>query len=186
MTSKSQQNELIRELKELGRLLDPETEAVQDETTTSDQTQPDADEIQTTSELTAPVFDTTEDLESPETVDMFSTESLIDDPAMTSNPEPETIELSHDALSGTEPLPPTHRAREQSPSPISQVPVSSTSPSDAGMSRESIAELSRELIDTVEKTISRRSGEPLDEALREKLLSDVSQQLSAWLESDTG
>ena len=53
------------------------------------------------------------------------------------------------------------------------------------MSRESIAELSRELIDTVEKTISRRSGEPLDEALREKLLSDVSQQLSAWLENDT-
>ena len=52
------------------------------------------------------------------------------------------------------------------------------------MSRESIAELSRELIDTVEKTISHRSGEPLDEALREKLLSDVSQQLSAWLESD--
>jgi len=74
-------------------------------------------------------------------------------------------------------------AQEQSPSPKSLVPVSTPSP-DAGMSRESIAELSRELIDTVEKTISRRSGEPLDEALREKLLSDVSQQLSAWLERD--
>ena len=183
MTSKDRGEELIRELKELGRLLDPETETAQDETTTSDQTQPDADEIQTTSELTAPVFDTTEDLESPETVDMFSTESLIDDPAMTSNPEPETVELSHDALTGIESPPPMDRAQEQSPSPISQVPVSTPS-SDAGMSRESIAELSRELIDTVEKTISRRSGEPLDEALREKLLSDVSQQLSAWLERD--
>ena len=183
MTSKDREEELIRELKELGRLLDPETEAVQDETTTSDQTQLDADEIQTTSELTAPVFDTTEDLESPETVDMFSTESLIDDPAMTSNPEPETAGLSHDALTGTEPPPPMARPREQSPSPISQVPVSTPSP-DAGMSRESIAELSRELIDTVEKTISHRSGESLDEALREKLLSDVSQQLSAWLERD--
>jgi len=183
MTSKDRGEELIRELKELGRLLDPETETAQDETTTSDQTHPDADEIQTTSELTAPVFDTTEDLESPETVDMFSTESLVDDPAMTSNPEPETAELSHGALTGTESPPPMDRAQEQSPSPISQVPVSTPSP-DAGMSRESIAELSRELIDTVEKTISRRSGEPLDEALREKLLSDVSQQLSAWLERD--
>ena len=182
MTSKDRGKELIRELKELGRLLDPETETTQDETTTSDQTQPDADEIQTTSELTAPVFDTTEDLESPETVDMFSTESLVDDPAMTSNPA-ETAESSHDALTGTDFPPPMDRAQEQSPSPISQVPVSTPSP-DAGMSRESIAELSRELIDTVEKTISRRSGEPLDEALREKLLSDVSQQLSAWLERD--
>ena len=183
MTSKDRGEELIRELKELGRLLDPETETTQDETTTSDQTHPDADEIQTTSELTAPVFDTTEDLESPETVDMFSTESLVDDPAMTSNPEPETAELSDDALTGIESPPPMDGAQEQSPSPISQVPVSTPSP-DAGMSRESIAELSRELIDTVEKTISRRSGEPLDEALREKLLSDVSQQLSAWLERD--
>ena len=183
MTSEDRGEELIRELKELGRLLDPETKTVQDETTTSDQTQPDADEIQTTSELTAPVFDTTEDLESPETVDMFSTESLIDDPAMTSNPEPETAGLSHDALIGTESPPPMARPQEQSPSHISQVPVSTPSP-DAGMSREAIAELSRELIDTVEKTISRRSGEPLDEALREKLLSDVSQQLSAWLERE--
>ena len=183
MTSKDQEKELIRELKELGRLLDPETETAQDEATTSDQTQLDTDEIQTTSELAAPVFDPTEDLDSPETVDMFSTESLVDDPAITSNSDPETAELLHDALSGTEPPPPMDRAREQSSSPISQAPVSTPSP-DAGMSRESIAELSRELIETVEKTISRRSGEPLDEALREKLLSDVSQQLSAWLESD--
>ncbi len=184
MTSKDREKELLRELKELGRLLDPETETAQDEATTSDQTQLDTDEIQTPSELAAPVLDPTEDSDSPETVDMFSTESLVDDPALTNNQEPETTELSHDALSGTEPLPPTHRAREQSPSPISQVPVS-TSPSDAGMRRESITELSHELIDTVEKTISRRSGEPLDEALRETLLSDVSQRLSAWLENDT-
>ncbi len=184
MTSKSQQNELIRELKELGRLLDRKPGTAQDEAAISNQTQLDTAELQTTSELAAPVFDPTEDVDSPETVDMFSTESLVDDPALTNNPEPETTELSHDALSGTEPLPPTHRAREQSPSPISQVPVS-TSPSDAGMSRESITELSHELIDTVEKTISRRSGEPLDEALRETLLSDVSQRLSAWLENDT-
>ena len=74
MTSKDQEKELIRELKELGRLLDPETETAQDEATTSDQTQLDTDEIQTTSELAAPVFDPTEDLDSPETVDMFSTE----------------------------------------------------------------------------------------------------------------
>ena len=183
MTSKDQEKELIRELKELGRLLDPETETAQDEATTSDQTQLDTDEIQTTSELAAPVFDLTEDLDSPETVDMFSTESLVDDPAMISHSEPETAELLHDALTGTESPPPMDKAREQPSSPISQAPVSTPSP-DTGMSRESIAELSRELIDTVEKTISRRSGEPLDEALREKLLSDVSQQLSAWLESD--
>ena len=182
MTSKNQEKELIRELKELGRLLEPETKPAQGEATTSSQTQSDTDEIQTTTELAVPVFDTTEDLESPETVDMFSTESLVDDPAMTSNPEPETAELSHDALTDTESPPPMDRAQEQSPSPISQVPVSTLSP-DAGMSRESIAELSRELINTVENTISRRSGEPLDEALREKLLSDVSQQLSAWLEN---
>ena len=68
MTSKDQEKELIRELKELGRLLDPETETAQDEATTSDQTQLDTDEIQTTSELAAPVFDLTEDLDSPETV----------------------------------------------------------------------------------------------------------------------
>ena len=183
MTSKDQEKELIRELKELGRLLDPETETAQDEATTSDQTQLDTDEIQTTSELAAPVFDPTEDLDSPETVDMFSTESLVDEPAMISHSEPETAELLDDALTGTESPPPMDRAREQPSSPISQAPVSTPSP-DAGMSRESIAELSRELIETVEKTISRRSGEPLDEALREKLLSDVSQQLSAWLESD--
>ena len=185
MTSKDPQKELIRELKELGRLLDRETETAQNEAPISNQTQLDTAELQTTSELAAPVFDPTEDVDSPETVDMFSTESLVDDPTSTSNTEPETAELSHDVLTGTEFLPPMHRTREQSPSPISQIPVSAPSP-DAGMSRESIAELSRELIDTVEKTISRRSGEPLDEALREKLLSDVSQQLSAWLESDTG
>ena len=183
MTSKDRGKELIRELKELGRLLDPETETAQDEATTSDQTQLDTDEIQTTSELAAPVLDPTEDLDSPETVDMFSTESLVDEPATISNSEPETAELLDDALTGTDSLPSMERAREQPSSPKSQAPVSTPSP-DAGMSRESIAELSRELIDTVEKTISRRSGEPLDEALREKLLSDVSQQLSAWLESD--
>ena len=61
MTSKDRGEELIRELKELGRLLDPETETAQDETTTSDQTQPDADEIQTTSELAIPVLESTYD-----------------------------------------------------------------------------------------------------------------------------
>ncbi len=182
MTSKDQQKELIRELKELGRLLDGKPETVQDQTAISNQTQPGTDENQTTSELAAPVFDPTEDVDSPETVDMFSTESLIDDPALTISPEPETTEFLHDVLTDAESLQPMYRAREQSPS---HIPVS-TPPPVAGMSRESIAELSRELIDTVEKTISHRSGEPLDEALREKLLSDVSQQLSAWLESDTG
>ena len=92
MTSKDQEKELIRELKELGRLLDPETESAQDEATTSDQTQLDTDEIQTTSELAAPVLDPTEDLDSPETVDMFSTESLVDEPATISRSEPETAE----------------------------------------------------------------------------------------------
>jgi hypothetical protein len=43
MTSKDREKELIRELKELGRLLDPETETAQDEATTSDQTQLDTD-----------------------------------------------------------------------------------------------------------------------------------------------
>ena len=183
MTSKDQDKELISELKELGRLLDRDTETAQDEAAISDQTQPDTDEIQPTSELAAPVFEQTEDVDSPETVDMFSTESLVDDPTLTSYLEPEATELPHDALSGTESLPPRHTAHEQPPVPRPKVSVS-TPPFDAGMSRESIAELSRELIQTVEKTISRRSGEPLDEALREKLLSDVSQQLSAWLESD--
>ena len=153
MTSKDREKELLRELKELGRLLDPETETAQDEATTSDQTQLDTDEIQTTSELAAPVLDPTEDLDSPETVDMFSTESLVDEPAMISHSEPETAELLDDALTGTESPPPMERTREQPSSPISQAPVSTPSP-DAGMSRESIAELSRELIDTVEKTIS--------------------------------
>ena len=184
MTSKDQQKELISELKKLGRLLDGKSETVRDETAISNQTQPGTDEHQTTSELAAPVFDPTEDVDSPETVDMFSTESLIDDPALTINPEPETTEFSHDVLTDTESLQTIYKVRKQSPSPVSHIPVS-TPPSVTGMSRESIAELSRELIDTVEKTISRRSGEPLDEALREKLLSDVSQQLSAWLESDT-
>ena len=103
MTSKDRGKELIRELKELGRLLDPETETAQDEATTSDQTQLDTDEIQTTSELAAPVpvLDPTEDLDSPETVDMFSTESLVDEPATISNSEPETAELLDDALTGT-------------------------------------------------------------------------------------
>ena len=182
MTSKNQEKELIRELKELGRLLDPETKPVQDEATTSSQTQSDTDEIQTTTELAAPVFRPTEDLDTPETVDMFSTESLVHDPAMTSNLEPEAAESSHEALTGIEPPPPMDKAREQSSPPLSQNPASTPS-LDVGMSRESIAELSRELINTVEKTISRRSGESLDEALREKLLSDVSQQLSAWLEN---
>ena len=182
MTSKNQEKELIRELKELGRLLEPETKPAQGEATTSSQTQSDTDEIQTTTELAVPVFRPTEDLDTPETVDMFSTESLVDDPAMTSNPEPEAVESSHNALTGIEPSPPMDKAREQSSPPLSQNPASTPS-LHVGMSRESIAELSRELIDTVEKTISRRSGESLDEALREKLLSDVSQQLSAWLEN---
>jgi hypothetical protein len=181
MTSKSQENELIRELKELGRLLGPETETAQDEATTSDQIQPDTDGIQAITELVAPVSDADEDMDSPETVDMFSNESLVDDLAMASKSE--IAESSHDALTCTEPSPPRDRASQQPSSPIAQVPASAAS-LEAGMSRESIAELSRELIDTVEKTISRRSGEPLDEALREKLLSDVSQQLSAWLEND--
>ena len=185
MTSQDQQNDLIRELIELRRLLDRETQATQDEAEISNQTQPDTAEMRTTSELVEPVFDPIDDVDSPETVDMFSTESLVNDPALTNDPKPETIELSRDALPGTDSLPPKHRTREQSPSPISSIPVS-TPPSDGGMSRESIDELSHEIIDTVEKTISRRSGEPLDEALREKLLSDVSQQLSAWLESDAG
>ena len=43
MTSKDRGEELIRELKELGQLLDPETEAAQDKTTTSDLAHPDAD-----------------------------------------------------------------------------------------------------------------------------------------------
>ena len=185
MTSKDPQKELIRELKELGRLLDRETETAQNEAPISNQAQPDTKEIQTASKLAAPAFDPIEDVDSPETVDMFSTESLVDDPALTNYPESEATELSHNALTGTESLPSMYRAHEHSPSPISQTPVSTPS-ADGGMSRESIAELSRELIDTVEKTIFHRSGEPLDEALREKLLSDVSQQLSAWLEIDKG
>jgi len=183
MTSKDQQNELIRELKELGRLLDQEMETTPDEATISTQAQPDTAEIQPTSELPAPLLDPTKDVDSPETVDMFSTESLVDDPVLINDPEPETKELSQATLSGTESLSPMHGTSEQSPSPESEISVSSP-PSDTGMSRESIAELSHELIDTVEKTISHRSGEPLDEVLREKLLSDVSQQLSAWFESD--
>ena len=183
MTPKDQQKELIRELKELGQLLDREKETTQDEAAISNQTQRDTAELQTTSDLAAPVFDPTEDVDSPETVDMFNTESLVDEPALISNSEPETTESLDDALTGTESPPPMERTREQPSSPISQAPVSTLSP-DVGMSRESIAELSRELIDTVEKTISRRSGEPLDEALREILLSDVSQRLSAWLEND--
>ena len=65
MTSKNQEKELIRELKELGRLLDPETKPAQGEATTSSQTQSDTDEIQTTTELAVPVFDPTEGLEAP-------------------------------------------------------------------------------------------------------------------------
>ena len=72
MTSKDSQKELIRELKELGRLLDRETETAQNESPISNQAQPDTDEIQTTSKSAVPAFDPTEDVDSPETVDMFS------------------------------------------------------------------------------------------------------------------
>ena len=56
--------------------------------------------------------------------------------------------------------------------------------SDPGLDPDTIDELCVELVNLVVKTLSHRSGETLDETLRDKLHAEMGSQLKNWLIRD--
>lgn len=180
-----EETELIAELKKLGRLLDSDTETV-----------PEMSE-ETTGELppeTAPTSDPAggrpaeppEENPSLETVDMFdsgtvtasshtpsvhtlvSTEKLPEEPQSTETDAPARVQ------------PDILRPEPPQPGPATPQPAGS----DPGLDPDTIDELCVELVNLVVKTLSHRSGETLDETLRDKLHAEMGSQLRNWLIRD--
>ena len=180
-----EETELIAELKKLGRLLDSDTETVPEkpEETTggfSPETAPASDSVG------GHPAEPPQENPSLETVDMFDSGTVT---ASSHMPPAHT-------LTGTETLPEEPQSPETDaparaqpdvlrpdppqPGPATSQPASS----DVGLDPDTIDELCVELVNLVVKTLSHRSGETLDETLRDKLHAEMGHQLRNWLIRD--
>ena len=176
-----EETELIAELKKLGRLLDSDTETVPE---TPGGLSP---ETATASDsVGGRPAEPPQENPSLETVDMFDSGTV----TASSHPPP-----AH-TLTGTETLPEEPQSPETDaparaqpdvlrpeppqPGPATSQPASS----DVGLDPDTIDELCVELVNLVVKTLSHRSGETLDETLRDKLHAEMGHQLRNWLIRD--
>ncbi len=155
MARNKDKSALIRELRALGRLIDPAPSG--DDLT--DKPPPLGCEV--------PILTEIVESPTPTTFDMFE-------------PPATAIQAADNAdrvppLRSDNQAPTTFRAGTPTPIP----PLQSPAPADTA-----IDELTHELLRLIEKRLHRHTGESLDEALRDQLSRDIRGQLVRWLKGD--
>ena len=168
MTQKKDREVLIRELENLGELIESDP----DDTPTlnalaEDQTPADSQDFLT--QETPPIAKNI-NLEHPQTVDMFTASNPKAPKASSAEALDSTIAPDHPTDTGHESL--TVRSNRE-PGVADQTKVAAD---DKGLE-----ELTSELLAAVEKRLSLHSGESLPESLRDELAHDISQHLAPWL-----
>lgn len=155
MARNKDKSALIRELRALGRLIDPAPSG--DDLT--DNPPPPGFEV--------PVLTEIVESPTPTTFDMFESPAVAAQAADNADWVP--------PLRSDNQAPTTFRADTPTPIP----PLQSPAPADTA-----IDELSHELLRLIEKRLHRHTGESLDEALRDQLSRDIRGQLVPWLKGE--
>ncbi|MED5408807.1 MAG: hypothetical protein VYD25_13750 [Pseudomonadota bacterium] len=175
-----EKTELIAELKKLGKLLDPDLEADED---------PSRSATATTSLESIPAELSPEPPAGPsslQTVDMFDSETATpsNQPLPALSPlNTETVPDGPQSTVMDDQLDPVLEEQQEEPStPEGKTPQ--LTGHDPELNPDTIDELSGELVNIIEKTLSHRSGESLDESLRDKLHAKVGNHLKNWLIKD--
>ncbi len=169
MTQKKDREALIRELENLGELIESDP----DDTPTlnslaEDPTPADSQEFLT---LKTPPIAKDINPEQPQTVDMFTA------------PSPQAPkESSVEALDSTiAPDHPTDAGHESLAVQSNREPAVADEAKAVTADDKGLEELTSELLAVVEKRLSLHSGESLPELLRDELAHDISQHLAPWL-----
>lgn len=160
MTQKKDREVLIRELENLGELIesDPNDTPTLD-ALAEDPTPTDSQEFLT---LKTPPIAKDINPEQPQTVDMFTVPSPQAPKASSAEALDSTIAPDHPTDTGHESLAVADETK--------------VTADDKGLE-----ELTSELLAAVEKRLSLHSGESLPESLRDELAHDISQHLAPWL-----
>ena len=175
-----EKTELIAELKKLGKLLDPDLE--------TDEDPPQNATAATSSESISAGLSPEPPAEpsSLQTVDMFDSETVTPSkqPPLALSPlDTETVpDGSRSTVIDDQPDPVLEEQQEEPSTPKGKIPQPTGH--DPQLNPDTIDELSGELVNIIEKTLSHRSGEPLDESLRDKLHAEVGNHLKNWLIKD--
>ena len=169
MTQKKDREILIRELEDLGELIEshpndtPKLDAL-----AKDPTLVDSKDFRT--QKTPPI---TKDInpEHPQTVDMFTVPSP-------KAPKESSAEALDSAIASDYPTDTRHESLTVQPNrePAVADEVKAVTADDKGLE-----ELTGELLGAVEKRLSLHSGESLPESLRDELAHEISQHLAPWL-----
>ncbi len=168
MTPKKDREVLIRELENLGELIESDP----DDTLTLDALAQDlvpADSQEFITQET-PLITKKSDPEHPQTVDMF----IAPDPKASKEASAETLDspiAAGDSTDTEHESLPVQPNRE--PPVIDETKVTTDD--------EGLEELTSELLAAVEKRLSLHSDESLPESLRDELAHDISQHLAPWL-----
>lgn len=168
MTQKKDREVLIRELENLGELIesDPNDTPTLD-ALAEDRTPTDFQEFLT---LKTPPLAKDINPEQPQTVDMFTVPSPQAPKASSAEALDSTIAPDHPTDTGHESL---AVGSNREPAVADETKVTAD---DKGLE-----ELTSELLAVVEKRLSLHSGESLPESLRDELAHDISQHLAPWL-----
>ena len=155
MARNKDKSALIRELRALGRLIDPAPSGGD----LTDKPPPPGFEV--------PILTEIVESPTPTTFDMFESPAVTTQAADNADRVP--------PLRSDNQAPTTFRADTATPIP----PLQSPAPADTA-----IDELTHELLRLIEKRLHRHTGESLDEALRDQLSRDIRGQLVPWLKGD--
>jgi hypothetical protein len=170
MTQKKDREALIRELENLGELIEPDP----DDTPMLNALVKDPIPANSQDSLTqeTPPIAKNINPEHPQTVDMFTASNRKVPKASSASAEAldSTIVPSHPTDTGHENL--TVRSNRE-PAVTDETKVAAD---DKGLE-----ELTSELLAAIEKRLSLHSGESLPESLRDELAHDISQHLAPWL-----
>ena len=168
MTQKKDREALIRELENLGELIEPDPDDTPKLNALVKEPIP-ADSQDSLTQETPPIAKNINP-EHPQTVDMFTPSNPKAPKASSAEALDSTIVPSHPTDTGHENL--TVRSN-RAPAVTDAIKVATD---DKGLE-----ELTSELLAAIEKRLSLHSGESLPESLRDELAHDISQHLAPWL-----
>jgi len=168
MTQKKDREVLIRELENLGELIESDP----NDTPTLDALAEDPTPADSQDSLTQETPPIAKDInpEQPQTVDMFTAPNPKAPKASSAEALDSTIAPDHPTDTGHESL--TVRSNRES---------GVTDETKVAADDKGLEELTSELLAAVEKRLSLHSGESLPESLRDELAHDISQHLAPWL-----
>jgi hypothetical protein len=169
MTQKKDREVLIRELENLGELIESDP----DDTPTLDALAEDPTPADSGEFLTQETPPIAKDInpEQPQTTDMFTAPSP-------KAPKASSAEALDSTIAPDHPTEPGHESLAVRPNrkPAVADETKAVTADDKGLE-----ELTSELLAAVEKRLSLHSGESLPESLRDELAHDISQHLAPWL-----